>query len=169
MARHWALVPIALLVMAGTGRGQQPASNWRVYKAADGMSEPACSSIAIGPRGKVWVTHINVNSVSGLDGYTVQNIATPEGGSSRIYESPNGQLWMACEEGLREFRDTNWNIYPVPAIAAQFRSRRPETPAPVPLYPFRLGRLLFLLPNSLMEFNAADQDAHQILVLKPAA
>jgi signal transduction histidine kinase len=166
MARQWQFVLVAFLAAAGTGWGQQPASNWRVYKVADGMSEPACSSITIGPRGKVWVTHTNANSMSGLDGYTVQNMATPHGGRSRVYESPNGQLWAACEDGLREFRDTNWTLYPVPGIAAEFRTGQAQTPAPVPLYPFRLGRVIFLLPGGLFEFNATEQGARQVSLLR---
>jgi len=82
-ARQWQLILVAFLTVAGTVWGQQSPSNWRVYKAADGMSEAACSSIIIGPRGKIWVTHTNANSISGLDGYTVQNMAAPGGGGSR--------------------------------------------------------------------------------------
>jgi len=135
ITRQSPLVLIAFLVVAGTVRGQQPAPNWRVYKAADGMPEPACTSVTVGPRGKVWVTHSNASFVSGLDGYTLQNIATLDVGTSRVFESPNGQLWAACAEGLREFRDTNWTLYPVPEIAAHFRTGLAPAPVPVPLYP----------------------------------
>ncbi len=169
MARPWQFGLVAFLMTAMTICGQQPPSNWRVYKAADGMPEAACSSITIGPRGRIWVTHTNADSISGLDGYTVQNITTPESGRSRIYESPNSQLWMACEEGLREFRDTNWTLYPIPGIAAQYRVDHAQTPAPVPLYPFRLGRVVFMLPDGLFEFNATEQGARQVSVLKPVA
>src|SRR5258707_14405632 len=99
--RAWILLA-AVLALAETSRGQRTA-NWRVYKAADGLPESSCSSVTISPHGKVWVKHFTADLVSGLDGYTVRTIPTAGAGNNRVYESPGGQLWTTCEDGLQEF------------------------------------------------------------------
>ncbi|MDB6019991.1 MAG: Histidine kinase [Pedosphaera sp.] len=146
----------------------QRASNWRAYKVADGLPDPACSSITIGPHGKVWVKHFDLESISLLDGYTVQTIPLPNAGNNRIYESLGGQLWTTTLDGLAEYRESNWLHYPVREIAAEFHTNILRQSPPVPLCPVRQGRVLFLLPDALMEFVAEDQKPQQTAVLRPA-
>ncbi len=159
---------LAALVAAATALGQQRAPNWRAYKGADGMSEAACASVTISPHGRVWTRHLNVNSISGLDGYAIQNIDAPDTTLYRVYESPGGQLWTVCGEGLREYRDGAWNLYPVAEISAELRANQPFSPDPVPIYPVRLGRVIFLLPDRLAQFDATDPGPPQTSTLRPA-
>jgi signal transduction histidine kinase len=166
ICRAWFLLA-AVVALAETSWGQR-ASNWRVYKAADGLAESACSSVTISPHGKVWVKHFTMDAVSGLNGYNVQNVPTSGAGNNRVYESPGGQLWTTSEEGLQEFKDGNWVRYPVREVAAEFRGNAMRLLHPIPLCPVRQGRIIFLLSDGLMEFNAESPDLPRTTLLHAA-
>ncbi len=136
----------------------QKASNWRVYRVADGLPESACSAVTISPRGRVLVRHFNLASISELDGYAVNVIPAPANGFGRIYEFAAGHLWMAAPEGLAEYKEGEWVLHPVPQIAAACRSGSASASHPVPLCPVDPGRVLFLLPQTLMELSVSDPD-----------
>jgi signal transduction histidine kinase/ligand-binding sensor domain-containing protein len=156
MKRRVWLVLSAVELLAGTSWAQR-ASNWRVYRAADGMPESACASVTVGPKGQVWTRHWEAPYVSGLDGYSVQIIAMPLAGQTRIYESPGGQLWTTYDEGLQDCMDGVWRSHPVEAIAAESRSNTLAKLHPIPLCPFRQGHVIFLLPDRLLEFSLQKQ------------
>src|SRR5215472_1225839 len=83
-------------------------SDWRVYRASDGMAESACVSVSVGIDGKVLVKHLDADSISELDGYSIRSFQSPEVSRNRIYEGPGGELWTAVAAGLEEFRDNHW-------------------------------------------------------------
>jgi signal transduction histidine kinase len=70
--------------------------------------------------------------------------------------------------GLQEFKNDAWVLHSVPEIALQFRQNR-RSDISVPLYPSRQGRVLFLLPDRLMEFNSEDADHPGTEVLRTAS
>ncbi len=164
--KAWFLLGI-FLALAGICRGQR-VSNWRVYRTADGLPESACASVTVSPRGRVWVRHLTLESVSGLDGYTVQNFPAPGPTPGRVYESPGGQLWAASEDGLQEFRDGAWVRYRVREIAVELSANSLHIPHPVQLWPVRQGRVLFLLPDGLFEFSNDNQETPQTTMLLAA-
>src|SRR5258708_15192530 len=140
--------------MQGT-RVAQHSSNWRVYKMADGLREPSCFALTISTQGKVLVRHLNSPAVSELDGCNVRVFPAPVGQpSGRVYESPAGQLWTASPEGLQEFKDRSWLLHPLPRFAEQFSAVTSRLTDPVPLCPVRQGRVIFLLPDGIFEFNS---------------
>jgi signal transduction histidine kinase len=155
------LLGATLVALPDSSWGQKPSTwpvNARVYRMVDGLAESACISVSLAPQGKVLARHLKSASISQLDGYTVRTIPGPDTGNSRIYESPGGQLWTVVAEGLREFRNDDWLLHPVPEIAAQFSVRLPRLIDPVPLCPVRQGVVLFLLPDRLLEFNTEASD-----------
>jgi signal transduction histidine kinase/streptogramin lyase len=160
------LLAAAFLTLAGVCQGQ-PASNWRVYKMADGLPESACVSVTVSPQGKVLAKHLNLPSISELDGYRVNVLPSPDLGPNRVYTSPAGQLWAVTTEGLRELKDNQWLLHPVPEIAAEFRGGQPLRP--LSLCPVRQGVVLFLLPDRLMEFNAEQAGSPRVTSLRNAA
>src|ERR1700722_8290378 len=91
----------AFLAMASTCLGQR-GSNWRVYKAADGLPETFTASVTVGPHGHLWVRHPSVGWIGWLDGYEVKAIPAPGLGISRVYESASGQIWTFTKDGLEE-------------------------------------------------------------------
>src|SRR5215203_492607 len=157
----------ACLAMAETTRAQR-APNWRLYKLADGLPESTCISVTVAPQGKVVAKHLTLSMVSELDGYTVQVRPSPETITSRVYQSPAGQLWTVKADGLLEFKDGAWVLHHVPEIAAELRVGSPRIIDPVPIYPVKQGVVLFLLPDRLMRFNVDEPD-HPAEVLQLAS
>jgi signal transduction histidine kinase/ligand-binding sensor domain-containing protein len=145
----------------------QRAWTWRSYNLPDGLPESACISVTTAQPGRVLVRHFTQPFISELDGYDIHSVPAPENAVGRVYESPGGQLWTVVPGGLQEFKNDAWVFHSVPEIAMQFRqSRRAEVS--VPLYPSRQGRVLFLLPDSLMEFNSEDSGHPGTEVLRTA-
>ena len=147
----------------------QRAPNWRVYRVADGLPESACIAVTASAQGKVLARHLNLPFVCELDGFTVTLRSAPDAGRGRLYQSPGGQLWTAVAEGLQEFREGEWRLYPIREIAANPHPGPERVIDPVPLCPIRQGLLLFLLPDSLMEFNCEDPDHPRTRLLRAAA
>lgn len=167
-ARAGPFILLTLLVFALTSWGQK-SSAWCKFYLADGLPESACASVTALQQGKVLVKHFSQPFISELDGYSINPIPSPENAVGRIYESPGGQLWTLVPEGLQEFREGAWLFHPVPDIATLFPSSRRRPKAPIPLYPTRQSRVIFLLPDRLMEFNCEDADHPATQLLRTAA
>ena len=116
--------------------------------------------------GRVLVRHLTQPFISQLDGYGINPVPAPENAIGRVYESPGGQLWTAVPEGLQEFKNDSWLLHPVPEIAALFHQGRRRPEVHIALYPTRQGRVIFLLPDRLMEFNSDDSQRPGTEVLR---
>src|SRR5260221_5753452 len=150
---------VATVILLGAPAQAQKASNWRVYRLADGLPESACVSVTIAPQGKVLTRHFNLPQITELDGYSLNVLpAAPESASGRIYGSPGGQLWTVIQNGLEEFRDGGWVMHPVPEIAAEAREGQGRTIDPIPICPVKQGVVILLLPNRLMRYSCEDPD-----------
>jgi signal transduction histidine kinase len=163
--RQFLCLGAALLASAEICWGQK-ASNWRVYKLADGLPESACFAATISAQEKILVRHLNLPLVSELDGYKIIPRPALETEKNRIYESPGGQLWTAAPEGLHEFKDGTWVLHPVSEIASHIHMARVLDP--VPLYAIKQGLVIFLLPDLLGEFNSENSDRPQTVILRRA-
>jgi signal transduction histidine kinase len=143
--------------------------NLRAFKAADGLAESACLSVTVTPQGKVLVRHTVSSGISEFGGYAINVIPAPGEGNSRVYGSPSGQLWTVSRQGLEEFKDGRWVLYPVPEIAAEFSTGTARVTDPVPLCPVKQRQVLLLLPDRLLEFSAEGADKSHTLCLRSAA
>ncbi|HLX70446.1 MAG TPA: two-component regulator propeller domain-containing protein, partial [Verrucomicrobiae bacterium] len=143
-------------------------SDWRVYRASDGLAESACVSVSIGVDGKVLVKHLDAGSISVLDGYSIKSFQSPEVSRNRIYESPGGELWTAVAAGLEEFREHQWILHPIPEFATAFRGTVVAAIPPVPLQIVKQGRVLILLPDELLEFSVENPGQPRTTVLRTA-
>jgi signal transduction histidine kinase/ligand-binding sensor domain-containing protein len=162
------LVATAFITLAPLALAQRY-SDWRTYRAADGLAESPCVSVTIGANEKVIAKHINVDAISELNGYSVASFGAPEVGRNRVYESSGGQLWTVSTEGLEEFRDSAWQLHPLPEIAALFRGTVAATVPPVPIQIIRQSRVLVLLPDRLIEFNVENPDQPRTIVFQTAS
>ena len=135
-----------------SSRGQE-ASVWRVYKSTDGLAESACASVSVNRNGRVLVTHPNEEFISELDGYTVKTVPWPAARSGRVRATPGGQIWALAPEGFEEWQGNVWVSHPVPEIAAELQNGLAHPFRPIPFCPIRQGRVVFLLPQRLMEFD----------------
>lgn len=156
------------MTLALAARGQRY-SDWRIYRATDGMAESACVSVTVGANETVLARHVDTNSISELDGYTVQSLISPELGRSRVYDSPGGQLWTLTSSGLEEFRDGAWKFHPVSEIARIFGGTATAAIPQVPMYVDRQGRVLILLPDELIEFNVENADRPRTVIIQAAS
>ncbi len=168
MAKGLSYLLGALLLAAAETSWGQKAPNWRGYKAANRLPSPVCSSVTMAPRGKVLVTHPGIAVITELDGYSVRSIPAPSPLKNRVYESPAGQLWTVVPEGLFDFKGGAWSLHVVPEIVAESKAGPFRPPDPVPLCPVRQGRVLFLLPDRLAEFDCTDPYHSRTTVLRLA-
>ncbi len=166
-SKRWILCWGMAFLAATTAGWAQKASNWRVYKSADGLPESHASSVAVSGRGTVWVKHLNTPLISSLDGYDIKTFPSPGVGANRFYESPSGQLWTIATNGLQLFVTDHWVQYAVPEISAEFRNNTFNVFRPVPLYPVRQNRVLFMTPDALCEFNIEAPERPQTSILLP--
>lgn len=158
------LLAAGRLALAPALPAQSPA-RWRVFTRTDGMSDNVCLNVTLGASGNVLVRHGKSSAVSVLDGYDVVNVPGPGLNRNRVYESPGGQLWSVTTDGLQEFRDGQWVSYTVPEIAEHFRSGRTNE---IILLPVRQGRVLVLLPDRLLQFEAEDPEQPHVRLLRRA-
>ena len=161
------ILAAAFVTLALVARGQRY-SDWRVYHASDGLAESACVSVSVGPNGKVFVKHVDLDAVSELDGYSVLSFPSPEVGRNRIYQGPGDQLWSITSTGLEEFRDHAWRLYPVPQFAKEFRGMVTAAVSPIPMQVLRQDRVLTLLPDQLLEISTEVPRQPRITVLRAA-
>ncbi len=156
----------ASLAVVASARGQRP-SNWRAFKAADGLPDSVALSVTESPRHRIWVKHPGGESVSWLDGYSVGTIPSPGPGNYRIHESPGSQVWSMTIDGLQLFKDNRWISFHVPTVD-EARGSNAASAHPAFLYPVMQNRVLYLLPDGLLEFNAEDSDHPQSRLLREA-
>jgi signal transduction histidine kinase len=142
--------------------------DWRAFRASDGMAESACVSVSIGANGNILAKHLDVDSISELDGYSITSFKSPEISRNRVYESSGGQLWTAVAAGLEEFRDGAWTLHPVPEFATAFRGAVPGAIPQVTLQIIKPGRVLILLPEELIEFDVEAPAKPVTIVLRTA-
>lgn len=166
MARAHAAALWILLLLVRPAAAAEKVSNWQVYKASDGLRESYSLNVTVSPRGNVWVAHREGDAFSWFDGYRIKTIPSPGAGNTRIYESRAGQLWSVSPEGLQEFRAPNsgslplsqgaWVSHPIPQIAQEFQNEPLRTARSISLLPIEQNRVLFLLSDQLLEFNAGE-------------
>ncbi len=132
----------------------QPSANWRIFRANDGLADSFSSAVYVSPHTNIWVKHYDGDAISVLDGYSISKLQSPGKNYFRIYESRSGQLWSLATNGLVVYDDLakHWVAHPVAEIRAenqdplrQFRQ--------IPLVPADRDHVLFLLGNSLVEYD----------------
>lgn len=135
----------------------------RVFTANDGLNDTYASAIAWSPRGNIWVKHRDTDSISVMDGFSVQTLPSPGKDSYRIYESRTGQLWSLYPDGLAKFIAKQWVYYYIPEIRSEIQSQPLRRVRQIPLVPAEHNRVLFLLSDRLMQFDSARE---KVLELK---
>lgn len=162
------LLAAAFVALAPLAWGQRY-SDWRVYRASDGLPESGCVSVSLGANGRVFVKHADLDSISELDGYSITSFPSPEIGRNRIYESSPGQLWSVTSQGLEEFRNHAWRLHPIPQFSAEFRGMATAAIPPIPMRVIKPGRVLVLLPDQLIEFSVVNPGEPRSTVLRTAS
>ncbi|HLP75285.1 MAG TPA: histidine kinase dimerization/phospho-acceptor domain-containing protein, partial [Candidatus Paceibacterota bacterium] len=155
-----------LLCAVASGVFAQSPSAWRSYTMTGGLAQNGCASISLSPQGQILVRHFN-STISQLDGYSTAVLSSPVAINGRIAVSPGGQLWMAASYGLQEWSDGIWTFHSIPEIAARSGAET-NSPAQIPICSVKQGRVLFLLPDRLMEFNIEEREHPRTVLLRSA-
>jgi signal transduction histidine kinase len=135
----------------------QRLANWRLYKAADGLSESYTATVTAGPSGVIWSKHGEAELISVLTGFEVVHHPSPGPGHCRIYESRAGQIWSLYAGGIKEFKDGQWAPYPVAEIQTELETKLLLQVRPFPMLPGERDKVIFLLPDRLMQFDSVRQ------------
>ena len=167
--RSLALAVLLLSLSAANLTAQR--ANWRLYRASDGLAESATTSVTVSPRGNVLVKHLDADLVSVLNGYEIRTIPAPTAAGFRIAESRAGQIWAVVPDGLMEYRDREgWTApYVIPEVRKEYQDSVMRPKWSIPILPVEQDRVLLLLPNRLIEFNAAGGQRGTTIVLRNAA
>lgn len=150
------------LVLAGAGSelAAERSSNWKMFKAADGLHETYASSLTVSPRGTVWIKHgVGATHLSVYDGFQIQTLPSAGPDAYRVYESRTGQLWSLSSSGLVVYAGEQWHAHPVAEIQAEIRSDPLRQLRQIPLLPAEQNRVLFLLSDRLMEYDSSSRVA----------
>lgn len=159
-----------------TNSGFPPSGQWRFWTTSDGLFNSCCYRVSVGENGSVWSTHsiqgiakhYPKDTVSRLDGYNVK-IVEDAARNTPIYEDRFGQIWSlplggSCYLGLQRYEPVRgeWIKWEIEEIKAT----RIPTGVPdrihIALLSLTPDRILFLLPDRLMEFNTAIEQVKSV-------
>jgi signal transduction histidine kinase len=152
----------ALLILSATLAAAEQPSNWRIFRAADGLRDSYISSVTVSPRGNVWVKHGEVNEISVLNGYSINTFPSPGTNSYRVYESVTGQMWTLHPDGLLVHDGNRWILHSIPEIRSEIQSAKYPQIFQVPLVPAQRHHVFFLLSSRLMEYDSLRRSTTMI-------
>jgi diguanylate cyclase (GGDEF)-like protein len=145
----------------------QTNSPWRFWDVADGLDESYTNGMAPGPNGEIWVKHGAVGHMDRTNGYSARSFPDP-GGIGKIESAPDGTLWLWTNNQLKRFDGSSWTSYNVDAVTALgvLRTNSFETwvftsrssnfwQSNLILIPLDRNRVLIMLPDRILEFDAA--------------
>ena len=123
----------------------------------------------------VWFKHGDV-AMNLFDGYRFTQSTNPHA-VGQIRAAPDGTIWLWAGTTLRRFSSGSWSTFSVPEVTTAgllrtdggqvwtFTSNNPPgSSANLGLLPLSLDRVLILLPDRVLEFNAARRQAIPILL-----
>jgi signal transduction histidine kinase len=155
--------PFSLSVLIGwaqvVGLRAQEGSQWRIYRADDGLAESFALSVTVSPRGSVWLRHPAARAISAFDGYQIRTVSVPEDANYPVHESRSGQLWSLYQGGLLEYRRDQWIRFANEDIRAEHAASAFRLVRPIPLLPAERDHVLVLLPQRLVKHNPSSGQA----------
>ncbi len=144
---------LLLFTVGGKAEAQTPL-HWRLFTSRDGLAETWVSALTIGPSGKIYISHGEVDEMTVYDGYSFRNLPSP-GPHILVYENKAQELWSiypGSPGGFLKFFDGQWQKIEVSEIGWQRKSSFELCPISF-MTPLR-DRVIFLLPDRLMRFSA---------------
>ncbi len=143
----WGLTGLQLV--AGSADDQ-----WRVYGRADGLGDSISVAVTVSPRGHVWVQHPGGKPPSWFDGYSLRVLGVGIEGNFAIHESRSGQVWTLYADGLAEYRGDAWLRHEVTEVRTEREAQPLRVPRTYPILPADRDRVLVLLPDQLVRYDA---------------
>jgi signal transduction histidine kinase/CheY-like chemotaxis protein/streptogramin lyase len=152
----------------------RPDVGWRGYTTLDGLRESYCSNISVGPSGRVYVVHGYTDRISVLDGYSCRQLARP-GIELKVREGHSGEVWAFAPDaatprsvglteqsrflGLQRYveKSGSWEVFDVPEIRSALIG------SSAAFLPAARGRVIYLLPDRILEFDAETRASRVVL------
>ncbi len=170
-------VPIVLGIALAAGCECQTISPYRFWDSVDGFAESYTSSTATDPHGGLWVKHGDVRRIEYLDGYTVKGYPDP-GGLGKLECGPDGTLWMWSGKVLKRLSSSGWSSFPVDEVTRFGPTRntadadwvitssvQPYLHGAISVVPLDRARVLIMLPDRVVEFNADRSSSRAVVAL----
>ena len=133
---------------------------------SDGLPSAGPAGLTISPRDRVWIRHLEANTITELTGYDISSQAVPDGSAKRVYESRSAQLWTVYARGIRLWSKNDWKSYPIQAINMAYAGVVDQLHHPVSLIPLQINQCLFLANDTVHLFNANESRENKIIDLK---
>ena len=162
--REWIILLLLSLLYRSDIGYTETSKSWRFWTEEDGLIESYSRSVTTSSDGAVWIVHGEVDKATWLDGYEIRHFGAPD------YATPvhhaYGQIWstywkkhMRFLGGLQQYVDDHWIRYEIEEFAQiQFKDD--------PFYPFLPiadNRILFVLKDRIMVFDATTRRTEEIL------
>ncbi len=111
--RRW--TALSILCCATATAQVQP--GWRFWDKSDGFEESYARAISLDNRGRLWIRHGAVQTMSMLDGYSVTQLPDPRVGSIEswawfvpVYAAPSGVAWAVENRSLKRLDRGIWRV-----------------------------------------------------------
>lgn len=158
MCLAWGFLSLSMLHAADSSR-------WTHYRMSDGLPSAGPAGVTISPRDRVWIRHLEANTITELTGYDIASQTVPEGSAKRVYESRSAQLWTTHARGIHLWSN-KWKTYPIQAIAIAYQGVVQQLHSPVSLIPLQINQCLILANDGIHLFNANKPRTKKIFDLQ---
>ncbi|MBX3747499.1 MAG: hypothetical protein KF833_19490 [Verrucomicrobiae bacterium] len=135
----------------------QPSPRLVAWRAADGLPQSATFGVWIEPDGQILTAHGPNWPAARFDGFRIHSLTNSTGAPHRVYAGPGDTHWAVDRNGLLERNASGWQSHPVAEIAADARAHPIRAVRPVPLLPADRHRVLILLPDRLLLYDARER------------
>lgn len=140
-------------------------NHWRYWTSSSGLTESFCSNIAVSPNGVVWANHGQVEFVSRLDGYSIEQYPIAPN-NPFVVESKSGDIWSILYDqnnqfgGFLRYENHQWIKHEFP----------PEQGHPTfgfsKFIPYPDQKILMVFPNQLVLYDLQSMQATVLKTVK---
>lgn len=134
-----------------------------MWRTADGLPQSLTLSVSVNPGGYVLTTHGPGQPAALLDGFSVTVLTNFTDAVGRVQGTPEAGLWSLTRTGLRQVTTAGETLHPVADIEAELRASPLRPLRPLSLLPLDAGRVLVLLPDRLLAYDADRRAARVVL------
>jgi ligand-binding sensor domain-containing protein len=152
-----------LAVYCGALLADHGIPQWRSFGPEHGMIVSSAISVTVSPRGTVWIRHPGMSGVSGFDGFDFRRLPAMDETVFSIREGRSAQLWALYPDGVAEYRAEGWMLHPVEFLRARRGAQPGLSWRPVGFVPAERDRVLVLLGDALLKFEAPEQRSSVVL------
>jgi signal transduction histidine kinase/CheY-like chemotaxis protein len=128
---------------------------WRSWDASDGLEESYTYSASVDPKGRVWLVHGAVATISILDGKSKHSLPSP-GRNSKIVFTRDGEPWALNRLGVFHLENHGWVRHSIPEFDEQRRVGRER----IGISPG--GKLLLVGAQTLFEYDGEARNARAL-------